>query len=463
MLNLFVYLLGFTDISFANNRLKLANNYKVEQTFSGNTLDNTTFHLIIAKNKDTKLFEIIPLVYSYMEGETNRLPSIVFTAAPEILSYHNNNRTLSLVTSSKEKNRKVILVHDLNLESGEVIKSKNYDFKDYKAAIQKPNSSLLLFSSFNSFKIVNVSNAVNFSETIVNQSPENEKVLKILNNEELDAINTDEFVANGSINSLRAYSNNEALYITKESKREKLTSVFVLDISKEGVASFKQKDFKGDKELKKSTSYIFENELIKVDLGKKAGNINVYNLSDSISKNTIDLLNLKPSKKSTGFKDMSSFLKAANKFINVATITANKSENGAVVLRLDYVNKEKYYYHNYWYHYWFHHQMIFRQQQIQQSIRSFGPLEFFPNEDVLFADEEQHYFEVVLSQSREVLNEYSQAIYNDYNKKEHLNELKENKFLDHISTAFIGNRFVYLAYNKKTKDFGISNKTVLYD
>ena len=459
IVTLFVFLTIITNNSPTKNKLKLAKHYKVEQTFSGNTATNNTFHLIVAKNNETKLFEIIPLTFS--NGEINQLVSVIFQDKPEILSYHNNNNVLSLITSSKEDKEKVILIHDLNLESGEITKSKNHNFKDYKSVIQKTNSSLLLYANADNFKVVNVTNANQFNETIVDQNEENKAFLKTLDKEKLDAINSDEFVANGSIGSLRAYSNNNLLRITQEDENENATTVSTIDLSVEGLVSFNTNDFKSDIKLKKSTSYISDNELIRLNLDKKNGNINIYNLEDD-SKKSLDLNKLKPTKKSSGFEDMETFLKVANKSANAATITANKTKTGALVLRADYVNKERYYYDNFWFHHWFHHnQMMLHQQNMQQNVPRFGPSEFLHEEDLYFEKDEQHYFEIVLSENRDVLNEEVQTIYKDYNKKKHLEKLKENKSLDHISATFKENDLIYLAYNKKTKEFGVYKKTVL--
>ncbi|WP_048331261.1 hypothetical protein [Bizionia psychrotolerans] len=458
VLTLFVFLSGITNNPPAKNKLKLAKHYKVEQTFSGNTANNSTFHLILANNKESKLFEIIPLTFA--NGEIKQLASLEFNDTPEILSYHNNNNVLSIITSSEEDKDKVIIVNDLNIETGIVTKSESYSFEDYKSVIQKGNSSILLFANSDSFKAVTVSNAADFKETTVKKQADNKDFLKALSKEKLDAINTDEFVANGSIGNLRAYSNEEVLFITEENEKENITTVSTLNLNQQESSDFQVNEFKSNEDFKNSTSYVSNNKLVKLSLDKKSGSIDVYNLDDS-SQTNLNLNSLKPTKKSAGFESMESFLKSANKSSNAPTITANKTKNGAMVLRADYVDKERYQYNNFWFHHWFmHNQMMMQQRQMMARPGGFGPN---PNssEEVYSLKDKSHYFEIVLSTSGDILNEDVDVLHKDYNKEEHLETLKDNKNLDHISATFITNDMVYLAYNKKSKEFVVYNKTVL--
>ena len=132
--------LGFNSPSKKSNSITLDDKYKVETTFSGNFKNESSFHLIVAKNKDTKNFEIIP--YIYQQDAFKNLKSIVFDSEPSLVSFHSNDAVISLITSHKKGKDEVFSVYDINSETGETQKSKDISSKDFKAVSRNPNNNL---------------------------------------------------------------------------------------------------------------------------------------------------------------------------------------------------------------------------------------------------------------------------------------------------------------------------------
>lgn len=101
----FICLVLITDVFFAKsvdpNEITIPKHYKIENTFSGDLVNNSSFHLIFAKNKKTKSFK----VFSYLfDGNTiEELPSLKNDKSYGILSFHEENsfRYIAYIKKSK--------------------------------------------------------------------------------------------------------------------------------------------------------------------------------------------------------------------------------------------------------------------------------------------------------------------------------------------------------------------------
>lgn len=457
----------FLVASFSNppkkGEISLSRNYKVENTFSGDTANNESFHLIIAKNSKTKQCEIIPI--SNTNGELNQLKSVSFDKMPSVLSYHNNGDGLTLIVSSKGKKEDEFTIVDINLSTGESVKSDLISDKDFKTVIRKKHSNLLVFSDKASIKILNIKDSKTTSEIAGESTKSTEDFLKDLNKNNLSAVNTNEYVANGSIDTFRAYAEENSVFITKEDTKDNET--VVLNLPLDGASLFKLESTvyksKSIEDVKKSTSYVQNGQLFQMSMSKVKGDLSIFNFQDN-SETNLDLNTVKISKKSKDFESITEFLKQATRSKNKPTVTINETTSGDVSLRVDYVNKKEYNYnYNWWWHHnWAfqHHMMMMQQQiQIQQQMRSFGPNSF--DEVPFFAKDEKHHFEIVLNSSNTVIeNGELETIYQEIDKKKYIKELDDNTKVKHTSTVFINNQLRYFGYNKKTKKYSVIYKEI---
>ena len=443
--------------------ISLSRNYKVENTFSGDTHDSESFHLIIAKNSKLKQCEIIPI--SNTDGELNQLKSVAFKKMPNVVSYHNNGNILTLVVSSKGKKEDEFTVVDINLKTGESERSDPISDTDFKTVIRKKKSNLLVFSDKTSLNIIDIKDSKTFN-TITGESTETtQELLKDLNKSSLSAVNTDEYVANGSINTFRAYAEDNTVFITKEDAKENETSVVKIPLNGPLSVKLESKIYKSKalEDAKKSTSYVQSGQLFQMSISKSVGHLSVFNLQDD-SETNLDLATVKVSKTSSDFESISEFLKQATRAKNEPTVTINDANNGNVVVRVDYVNKKEYNYnYNWWWHHnWAfqHHMMMMHQQiQIQQQMRGFGPNNF--DEVPYFIKDEKHHFEIVLTQSNTVVVDSDiETIYKDIDKKKYIKELDDNTKVKHTSTVFIENQLRYFGYDKKTKKYSVIYKEI---
>lgn len=457
----FFLFLGSNSTPETKSLIKLDRNYKVESTFSGNASDDESFHLIIAKNIKNKQVEIIPI--SNIEGNLNQLPSIAFDEMPSVSSFHNSDGILSLVVSTKNKKDKEFTVIDINLVTGKNSKSDPISGENYKTTIRKDNKNLMVFVDKKSLKIIELLNAKNIKTINVDVDKKYFNFLKELDENTLDAINTDEFVANGSINKFRVYSDKETLFITKEDKKNGHTTVSKISLIEKDSPNFETNIYSSGKKTKKTTSYIHGSNLYQLKTNKDLGEVDVFDLSNNEKIKKLDLRSIKRIKYSKGFSDMDDFLKRASKGTFEPTITVNETHSGNLSLRFDYVLKNMY---SYRYNWWWHHhwmmqqQMMWQQQQMRMTVpRSFGPSEPVDNMPIIF--ETHHYFEFIINDTIEVLDFKNETTVFDYiDKKKCIDEVDENTKIKHTSTVFLKDEMRYFGYNKSSKSFKVLTRSI---
>ncbi|MBV7269138.1 hypothetical protein [Winogradskyella luteola] len=443
--------------------IRLDKKYKVESTFSGNTLGDDSFHLIIAKNTSSKAYDIIP--YHYKNGETIQLKPVSFAKEPNVLSFHNNEGTLSLITKSKEGKSEKIRVVDIDLATGESKKSDSFSADDFKAVIREKDKNILLYAEKESIILVNAIGTESIETVEVKPSDGAQEFFKSLSNSNVDAINASEFVKNGSIKDFRAYFDGGVLTLTQEDSKEGATSVVQIPVvnnskSMANVETLKNTSLNG--KIKKSTSYFSNDKLYQLKLKKDEAKLDIFDMS-TVTKTTIDLLNEAFKNAVSDKNSAEKFIKNASKNANAPTVTINKAAKGGAKVRFDYVNKNSY---NYRYNWWWHHQWMMQQimwqqqQQMQMHMRASG---FGPNvvEDVFFVKDEESHFEIGLDVNGNITNpEDLETIHKDIDKKSYINDLDENKKYKHSSTVFTDNNFRYIAYDKKSKTFVIIDKAL---
>lgn len=464
LLPILFLLTSFNTNPTKSKSIKLAKHYKVESTFSGDTSNKESFHLIIAKNIKKKQFEIIPIANK--EGVLTQLDAIVFDKVPSILSFHKNEDTVSLIVSKKGKKEKEFTVVDVNLITGKNETSETIDGKNFRAVLRTQNDNLLLFSNVDELKIIKTKNANAIKEIIAKGTKESKELLKAINKGSIDAVNTDEFVANGSINAIRAYTDGDAIVISNENEKDGITYVSKINL-KEGL----EVDLKSIKygtastqKINKQTSYVNGSKLYQLKNNKKDANVSIYNL-DSDDKTDLNLRDASISKKSKGFEGIEDFVKKSARSANEPTMTINNTKNGNVSVRFDYVNKKQYSYH---YNWWWHHHWMFQQQmmmmQQQQIIRNniprYGPSPDL--EDYSYVVAEKHFFEIVLNNKSIVVSDAKseETVYSDIDKKKHIKVIDDNTKIKHASSVFINNKLWYFGYDKKTKSFKVLTKNL---
>ncbi|AGC76886.1 hypothetical protein LX97_03257 [Nonlabens dokdonensis] len=469
----FIILTSFTKVEgIIENSFKIDEDYKVEGTFSGNTQGEDSFHFIIAKHKENKNYHILP--FQFKNEKVIKMEPIVFDEQPSVLSFHNNGDQLSVITSYKDRKSRKFQVVDVNLTDQSFTKSAVIDGENYKTTLREKNQNFLVFSEKESLKIITVKSANEIKDISIKATDANEDFLKSLHKNNLDAISSQEYVENGSINDFRIYSNNGTITITQEKTKDGTTNLAQINTNSDTIeelviSNFKSKE-KGKGKLKKSTSYVSENKLFLMNLKKENATLDIHDLNTKSSKQ-LDILSTDIANASSNKAAVGNFLKNATKGKNQPTVTVNQAKNGQLKLRVDYVNKKMYSY-NYnwwWHHHWMMQQQMWMMQQqqnqmiMQNNMRRFGPngSEGYPI--YIFKKKSESFFEIALNSEGNIIpaNEVT-TIHKNIDKEFYIKEIDNNKKLKHSSTVFTETTFRYISYNKKSKTFVIKSKPLDY-
>ena len=449
-----LFLLCFVD--GYSNEIILEEHYKVVNTFSGDIDKKDTFHLIIAKNKKNKKYEIIPV--SYFNTNLVRLPSISFKSKPSIISYHSNNDGITLVisTGGSEPVKKALGV---NLITGKYTLSEKITRYNLKAALRKKDKSLLITNNFSDLKISQIHSVDSINSFLFKKNKKNSQFFKRVQNSVFSPVNTDDFVKNGPISTFKVYYVNDILCFTRDDFYKKLTSIvrfnFLNGIDDKDV-DYKEFIYERFKEVKEVSTYLYNNKLYQLLLGKKSGFININDIVTGEFK-SISL------KEVIGSTDLQDFLKESTKGKYKSTITVNMSSDGKRIVRCDYVDSTIYGYN---YNWWFHHQQfMWHQQHMMQNVPSFGPSNLSGDfNDNFFNNNDKHYFEIVLDENGGVLkNAKVNYELKDIDKKKHTKSVDDDESIKHVSSVFIDNLFIYFYLDLKANSFKVSNKSINYD
>lgn len=458
----FVLVSLFTSICFANtivnNTIKLPKNFKVLSTFSGEISDIKSFHLILSRNKKNKNYTIHP--YTFENNTIKELKTIENDQLYSVVSFHKENNILTLLLSYTKKGKKYLQKVNIDFISNTFSKKKATSHKNFEASFKEKNRSVLLYNHKNELISEQYIGSEKKIKSKYNFKKHNDKVKFILKDYIINAINTDEYVKNGSINLLKAYLQNDEIYFTKHNNYKKTTSIIKINIKdsilKPSVIDIK--NYNAGKPFKKKRSFFYDNKLFSLALNKKQG---VIKITDIISKKTLNTISIDSNlsskiKGNKSFEGVERFLKNAGKNKYIPTITVNKTVDNNLIIRVDYVDKTYSYDNNWWF---FHQQMQFHNQMLR-APGGFGPnseMDYYFNNAT--TNKENRFFKLFVDQKGVLLDkELTKTVYRKIDKKKHREKLKEKIDISKKSSCFLKNSFRYITYNKKLKEFVIQTK-----
>jgi len=469
LLRTIILLLLFANNLIANEII-LEDHYKVLSTFSGDIEKKQSFHIIIAKNKNTGHIEIIPI--AFFNNVLKKYSGIVtiFPETPSIESYHivKDKKVSFLIMFGFKTPRKKCVV-DIDFSSGEISPANFLPNQKLKSTLKLKNKQLVICKDLNDLYVYQISSSNSIIPFKLSKNNNNKAFFKGNSNNVFDPINTQEFVSNGSINDIKVYGDTlNNLYLTKDILKEKQTYVLTINLSKSigedinsTVKAFKFSDFKSFKGM---CSYYHDNKLFQLLLSKDQGFIKINDLitGDVRSINITDHSDFIIASK--GFKSLEVFLKNATKSKFKSTITVNEHrDNNHLVLRVDYVSAISYNYHFDWW--WYHRRLFWPEQQIMNNlIRSFGPLNpLVDYYDVVTTEDDEHYFELVMDKKTlQLINKTTEYKFRDIDKIG-ISEQNQDKTYNYSSSVFLDNKFVQFYQDKKSKAFRIVSKPISND
>lgn len=464
------FLILFLVSSVPNKEIKLEKTQKVLSTFSGNIDNNSSFHLILTKNLKTNKHNIIPYVFD--EVEIREMPIIEFDNKFHLNSFHVNNGIITLITQTKIDKEMSIDVIDFNTITGKSIRSnKIFTTEDLKTTVRSKNKNVLLYVNEDELSLVTINSAIDFKESFLVKNKENQEFIDRLLTKSIDPINTDEYSKDGSISEFKAYLSENQLLVTQDDQLTGVTNILKLSTNVNGSLSIKPESFnvESDKSFKKNSSYLMDNKLFQLRVGKENTDLNIFDFDkDDIKR--IDLGSSPIMDISSNKEAAMNYQKEASKNRNQPTITVNSASNNSFSIKFNFENKNTYRYFNnwWWYHDWMWQQQLIQDRIIQQQQRQFinnlprfGPSDNVP-EIILYnktSKKKDNSFEIGLNSNIELLSVSElQTVFREVDKKSYIEKLEEDKYLRHTSSTFTDSTCSYITYNRKTKTFVIKSK-----
>lgn len=466
-----VFLILFLISSAPNKEIKLEKTQKVLSTFSGNVDDTSSFHLILTKNLKDNKHNILPFVFE--EEAVNEMPAIEFDNKFEFISFHTNGDIITLITKTKINKEPSIDVMDIDISTGKMTRSEQiFNIEDLKTVVRGPNKNVLLYVNELEISTVTINSANDFKESFILKNNDNEEFFTRLEEKRIDAIKTSEYTEDGSVNEFKAYLINQELMLTQDDQLLGQTNVLKLPTTVDGQQFIELETFthKSEKRFKKNSSYINNNKLFQLRVGKQDVDLNIFDLDNGKVK-TIDLNNSKVLSHSSDKEATDNFIKGALKSRNQPTIAINTATNSSYSIRLNYENKKTYrYYDNWWWHHnWMWQQnMMFdqmvrdQQRQLMNNLPKFGPSATTP-EYVLYDNDvlkkRNTAFEIGLDANGEIVPVSDiKTVFKAIDKKAFIDKLEEDKYLRHTSSTFTDEYCSFITYNRKTRAFTIKRE-----
>ncbi|PVW16373.1 hypothetical protein [Marixanthomonas spongiae] len=458
ILSLFIFLSSYT-ITSANElfSFSLGENYKFEKTHSVNIGIQATIHLVVAKNRDTRNYDLLPF-YVNANQEITQLETTSYDKIPEIISYHHNANTVTLLNYQDDQ----LTLVDFDIETGNASSKRVDDFEKPEHIFRLPNKTIFLEVDRRGEHItVTELESVNSIHSESVPIPEvSQKEVRRLFKEAIEEVFTDEYVKNGSISEFQAYYESDKFIIVKNDERKDFIETFEIDPKNPKVLSIKEFNLDKLDKVKDRNSYLVKDRLFSVVIGKKDLNLTINNLTTGMEEKSFLLSeDLGQGGISDDYK---AFLKQAKRNKITSTVAVNHTKEGNYSVTIDYVDAVSYHYNHNWF---FMHQMMWQQQMLMQQTMmpgGFGPNPELYNEvDVVYFKEKPEAITFVLSKQLDVLeNVNPETTYTYVDKEKYMEDLDENKTIRNYSVGFLEHEYRYIYTDKKEEMIYIKTEPI---
>jgi hypothetical protein len=467
---LFALVVSTTFLANDLHRISLPKNQKVEGTFSADINSNATIHIVLTKEHNENNYQLIP-VFIREDNSIKQLETVTIDHLPSILSYHFNDETFIVVGYNAKD--KVLSIINLNLVTGKYSMSQKEDVDAPQNVIRLDNKTILIQKDKTNKELVlqEVSSEGQISIQNITILNEDKKKFKLFTHERPEAINSNEYVKNGSISKSKLYYEQGQLFYTLDEEKTATTQIMKIDLDGANEISFQNYPSNEITKLKDYNSYLYKGSLFSIASNKEDIIIKAFDLTKGDQKAYFSLqdnINSLLSDKLITEK----YLKSAAKGKMKPTITINATVNNNLVIRLDQVDGTTYnYQYNWWMHHWMWQQQMWHQQMINQQIINSNinsMNRFTPNVDmydtyydVFSRSSELTSIEFLVDNTFQLLkNANPETKFNRVDKEKLLEKFEDDKNYLNITAGFTKSSFRYIYQDWKSKDIVIKLEVI---
>lgn len=444
---IFSLLVSITVFSYD---ITIDENQKVLSTFSGDINHQQGFQAVLTKNKNKNTFDIIPFLIDE-SGTINQLSKVSFQKKVSILSYHLNDGVLSvLVKEKKNKKKSYLKLIDFN------IKTKAYAVTELDDSLSKhllrlENQTISFHKTGDELYFVKI---INGKQIIKKQILIKDTIiLKTFSFDYFSAINTHEYVENGSTALNNLYIYNDYFYFVNLDKKENTTHVLRFDFN--NLDDYKSIDVKNNTfdKIKDFNTYMYKNDIITVVSGKKDMIIKITDFDTETSNFKVsgmkELVTILDNEK------LNEFIKKTSKTKYHPTITANNSVDNHIVINVSYVERTYSYSYDWWFMNWTMQQQMM-QQQMMNTMPSFGPN---VQEVLPFINTEKKKMQFVIDANYKILKSAStKTQYKDIDTDGYLEDYKDDSSKKWLTAAFTNNNYFIIYFDKQNRKIRLEKK-----
>jgi hypothetical protein len=423
---------------------ELQKHQKLEKTFSVDISSTATLHMVVVKNKDTKMYDLIPF-YLDENMAVKQLDTASFDDMPDLISYHMNGNIVTLISHQDE----TLDILDFDIVSGLLNKVTHNNIEKPEAVFIEDSVAVLLSADRKgeSLNLMTVKSSEQSEDINLKVSEDmNRKIKKLFKN--VEAVNSNEYIKNGSISSSQAYLNDGIIYLINDDIESDLLEAITIDPSAADPVTIRDYSEGTLDKTKKSNIHVDGDKLFSVLLNKEDVKLSIFDLDSGKEEKSMLLSEELSTEKGVNSRK-GRFLKEANKFKMKATVSVNRTKHNNFEVTLDYVDPAKYNYNNNWI--WFH-QMMFQQHMMMNSVPTgFGPNpDLFNDHPMLFSTVGTTEISFVLdSQWNIIPDAVEETIHQYVDKEKYLESLAKNKNVFNQSAGFLKDEYRYMYSDKK--------------
>jgi hypothetical protein len=445
-----------TLLSHAANpiKYKLAENQKMEKTYTFDLKEAGSLHVIIAKNKDSKKYDLIPLLATGADAYKT-LQVISFEELPNILSFHKNGSVITLA----DFNNKTLNVTQFDLQTLTGTTKAVTGIEEPANVLRQEDRTIFISKKKGEFVINEISGTGSIKEVKVAKG--DDKKYKDFFSNDFEAVNTGEFVANGSISEYKCYARASNIIFTVDDTKTASVKTMTVDITTGKTAYATHAN--NFEDAKNVTSYVANDKLFAVATNKDELQLNAFNIADGQPVGSFGFADIKAAVgKSPGLQ---SYLAMANNSAMKPTVTVNKAKDKFAV-RFDAVNRSMYTYQD---NFWMMRMMQMQMQQllIQQQMQNLQRLQRGPSAGAYDEIADVYNALVAKDMSFTVLLDADMKMstgagaetdFKQIDQKKMTKPFEESKTLENFSAVFMEDGMHYICQSKKTKEITIDVK-----
>ncbi|EDM43427.1 hypothetical protein SCB49_00220 [unidentified eubacterium SCB49] len=471
IINLFVLLIASTTLANDLFKFSVPENIHLEGTYSSETTENGSFHLIIMKEKYKKVFKIKP-VFIQDNNKITDFEEVSLTYEPTIISHHTSGDISSFVILN-EKTKK-LAVHNFNTNDHSHSSNEIDDIKAPSLTFRLADQTLLFDfekkgKSINFYKITS-DNTINHQEIIVPielQDVTKEAMAAV-------AINQNEYVTKGTLNNVKAFVKNNKLFFSIDDEKNNKSEVLSIGLDEKATFSLKELHVSDSniEKIKDYNSYLFDDKLYAIVAGKDDFELNLFDIE---SEQVLKTLSLKEDiSKNNSLDNFTDYLDKVSKGRIRPTITANKTKKGNLKITIDQadITVYRYNYNWWWHHHIFQQQMMIQQEmmirQQRQLMQSMPPGGFGPNMDyydnhpeVYFKKEDLKPIVIIVDLSGNLLPQTDEeTVHKNIDKEKNIELFEEDKNIKKLSACFSSSEMRYVYQDRKSKTVFIKTQPI---